>query len=182
MDFEICRKQAEMLNPAKDMARRSVAVEIRKDPLTSRFSRICHFMKLAWQKPDLSAMARDSAATCPFCPDKVLKITPCFPEDIVETGRMTLDDLVLFPNLAPYDALGAVATFGDRHYIPMTEISVSRIVKGFTLAMEFFRTIQNLGHPRPGITSSTGITCRRRAAPSSIPISRCFQRPAPPTS
>jgi len=53
--------------------------------------------------------------------------------------------MVLFPNIAPYDSLGAVATMGSRHFVPMTEITAERIAKAFRLAMEFFREVDGHG-------------------------------------
>jgi galactose-1-phosphate uridylyltransferase len=147
MKLEAQKKETVVLNPAKDMARRAIPSEIRKDPLTGRTARICHFMKLQWQRPDFEAMVAGTEKTCPFCPEHVMKVTPCFPGDVVPEGRMTADDMVLFPNIAPYDSLGAVATLGGQHYIPMTELHADRIVKGFDLAMRFFRRVQEIGHP-----------------------------------
>lgn len=34
--------------------------------------------------------------------------------------------MVLFPNIVPYDSLGAVATMGSRHFVPMTEIEPAK--------------------------------------------------------
>ncbi|NQT09547.1 MAG: hypothetical protein HQ573_00020 [Desulfobacteraceae bacterium] len=147
MKFEAEKRETVMLNPAKDMARESIPSEIRKDPLTGRNARICHFMKLKWEKPDFDKLVAGTEKNCPFCPDKVMKVTPCFPEEIVQEGRMVSDDMVLFPNTAPYDSLGAVATLGGRHYIPMTEITPERITRGFRLAMNFFSRIHEIGHP-----------------------------------
>lgn len=147
MKFEIESKETVMLNPLKEMARRSIKSEIRRDPLTGRTARVCHFMKLQWDKPDFDAMVAGTEKYCPFCGDTVFKITPCFPEEIVPEGRLTRDDLVLFPNLAPYDCISAVAILGGRHYIPMTEISARRMEKGFALAMELFQRLDAAGHP-----------------------------------
>ena len=60
---------------------------------------------------------------------------------------MISGDMVLFPNIAPYDSLSAVATMGSRHYIPMTEIDSGRITNAFRFAMDFFRRIDQSGHP-----------------------------------
>jgi galactose-1-phosphate uridylyltransferase len=60
---------------------------------------------------------------------------------------MVLDDKVLFPNIAPYDSLGAVATLGDRHYIPMTDFEPERLADGFRLALKFFRQVNKINHP-----------------------------------
>jgi galactose-1-phosphate uridylyltransferase len=147
MQFKAIRKETVMLNPLKDMSRRAIPSEIRFDPLTGRSARICHFMKLEWQKPDFEAMVAGTEAYCPFCPDKVLKVTPCFPEELLPEGRLVKDDMVLFPNLAPYDSIGAVATMGSQHYLPMTEISAERIFNAFGLAMDFFRRVEASGHP-----------------------------------
>jgi galactose-1-phosphate uridylyltransferase len=77
----------------------------------------------------------------------VLKVTPCFPADILPEGRMTLGDKILFPNIAPYDRLSAVATLGNRHYIPMTDIAPRQIADGFRLALKYFRHLDNMKHP-----------------------------------
>jgi galactose-1-phosphate uridylyltransferase len=147
MEFITTRKETHVLNPTKELTRRSIPSEIRLDPLTGRTARICHFMELKWQKPDLDSLIAGTEKTCPFCPDQVMKITPLFPEEILPEGRLISDDRVLFPNIAPYDSLGAVATMGSRHYIPMTEITADRIVNSFNLAFEFFRRLDAANHP-----------------------------------
>jgi galactose-1-phosphate uridylyltransferase len=147
MKFEAEKKETILLNPREDMARKAIPSEIRKDPLTGRTARICHFMKLKWEKPDFEEMVARGGKFCPFCPENVFKVTPCFPQEIVPEGRMTRGDMVLFPNLAPYDSLGAVATLGSEHFIPMAAIKPERIANGFALAMDFFRRVEELGHP-----------------------------------
>jgi len=147
MKFEVTRKEARILDPANGMQPKTIPVEVRTDPLTGRTARICHFMRLQWKKPDLAQLVAGTEATCPFCPDRVLTATPCFPEAIMPDGRFFRDDQVLFPNLAPYDGLGAVATLGSRHYIPMTEFEPERIAGGIFLALDFFRRVQAVKHP-----------------------------------
>ena len=147
MKFEAIAREAVHLDPNDNLARRSIPNEIRRDPLTGRTARICHFRELIWKKPDLDQLVAGTESWCPFCPDKVFKVTPCFPEEIIPEGRMTLGDKVLFPNIAPYDRLSAVATLGDRHYIPMTEIEPGRIADGFRLAIKYFRHLEDMQHP-----------------------------------
>ena len=120
MKVEVIKKEALILDPAKQMQAKSIPVEVRTDPLTGRTARICHFRRLTFEKPDINRLIDASRNTCPFCPEKVLEVTPCFPAEIAPEGRLFRDDQVLFPNIAPYDGLGAVATLGRRHYIPMT--------------------------------------------------------------
>ncbi len=145
--FESVRKETLLLNPLKDMAPRTIASEIRRDPLTGRSARICHFMKLSWPKPDFDKLVAGTERHCPFCPGKVHRVTPCFPGELVPEGRLTAGDMVLFPNLAPYDSISAVAVLGADHYLPMTAMSVQRMADGFGLAMDFFRRLEKMGHP-----------------------------------
>ena len=147
MNFETVARETVILDPANDMARKAIPSEIRRDPLTGRTARICHFMALKWEKPDFDKLVAGTDQWCPFCPDKVLQVTPCFPQEIIPEGRMVQGDKVLFPNIAPYDSLGAVATLGDRHYIPMTEIKPQRIRDAFRLALKFFQQVHQIRHP-----------------------------------
>jgi UDPglucose--hexose-1-phosphate uridylyltransferase len=146
LEFAALRKETVLLDP-KDGSRRVIPSEIREDPLTGRTARICHFMKLQWQKPDFDELVAGTESWCPFCPERVLGVTPSFPPEIIPDGRLQADDMVLFPNLAPYDALSAVATLGGRHFFPMAEIEPERIARAFGLAMRFFRALQAAKHP-----------------------------------
>ena len=56
MNFEAHRKETIVLNPVKNMQRRTIPSEIRIDPLTGRTARICHFMKLQWDRTNLSIL------------------------------------------------------------------------------------------------------------------------------
>ncbi len=147
MQFQAIRKETLMLNPLEDMAERRVPTEIRNDPLTGRTARICHFRKFEWEKPDLEALVAGTESWCPFCGEKVLQVTPCFPRDLIPEGRLQKGDMVIFPNIAPYDAVGAVATLGARHYTPMGEFTPQRVASAFGLALDFFRRVQASGHP-----------------------------------
>src|SRR4030042_2775974 len=147
MKFESIKKETVILNPNMDMAEQRIPSEIRLDPLTGRTARICHFMKLHWEKPDFEALVAGTEAWCPFCGDKVLTVTPCFPKDLIPEGRLKKDDMVIFPNIAPYDSIGAVATFSSRHYLPMTDIRPEHIASAFGFALDFFRRIEATGHP-----------------------------------
>lgn len=147
MRFESIRKETVVLNPLQKMKRRVIPSEIRKDPLTGRTARICHFMKLQWEKPDLEAIAAGTRKTCPFCPEHVLEKTPLFPEEILPEGRLIADDRVLFPNLAPYDSISCVAVMGAAHYVPMTGLTPEMIAGAFRLAIRFFERLDAVHHP-----------------------------------
>ena len=147
MQFTAVEKEVALLNPLKDMERRTIPVEIRFDPLTGRSSRICHFMPLNWPKPDLEALGQSTREKCPFCPERVMEITPDFPPEILPEGKLTSGDSVLFPNLAPYDSFSGVCVMGARHYLPLTEITPEFIAHNFALCREFFARVHALGHP-----------------------------------
>lgn len=147
MQFQAHQRETHMLNPQKDMEPRSIRSEIRTDPLTGRTARICHFMELKWEKPDFDQIVQGTDKFCPFCPDHILKVTPCFPEDVLPQGRMQQDDMVLFPNIAPYDSLSAVATMSSTHYIPTQELTADRIARALKFVMGFFRHLHDSGHP-----------------------------------
>lgn len=146
IEFQAESKKTELIDP-KSGERKAIASQVRHDPLTGRTARICHFMPLKWEKPDFDKLTAGTESWCPFCPDKVLAVTPSFPSEILPEGRLIRDDMVLFPNLAPYDELGAVATLGGRHFTPMTEFTPEHIAKAFGLALEFFKKIHATGHP-----------------------------------
>jgi len=147
MKFEAVKKETVILDPQQGMAERRIPSEIRIDPLTGRTARICHFMKLQWQKPDFEAMIAGTESWCPFCADKVLKVTPCFPGDLIPEGRLQRGDMVIFPNIAPYDGIAAVATFGSRHFIPMQDLTPGLMTSTFEFALDFFRRVESSGDP-----------------------------------
>jgi len=147
MEFASESKQTVILDPARQMARRTIASEIRQDPLTGRTARICHFMALKWEKPDFDLLVAGTEGWCPFCPQRVFNVTPCFVEELIPEGRLTDGDMVLFPNIAPYDSLSACATMGSDHFVPMTAFGPQRIARGFKLAQRFFRRVAQSGHP-----------------------------------
>src|SRR5512145_2753732 len=141
LSFRADKKETIVLDPRNAGARKAIPSEVRHDPLTGRTARICHFMELKWQKPDFDKLVEGTASWCPFCPDKIMQVTPSFPPELVAEGRLISGDMLLFPNLAPYDALGAVATLGARHFTPMTDFTAEQIARAFGLAGEFFRQV-----------------------------------------
>lgn len=147
MEFSAIQKETVILNPAEEMSTRAIPSEIRFDPLTGRSARICHFMKLQWAPPDFDRMVAGTEDGCPFCPHNLSRVTPHFPADVLPEGRLVRGDMTLFPNIAPYDSLGAVATMDTRHYIPMTAFEPGRVAEAFRLANSFFERVRAAGHP-----------------------------------
>jgi len=148
MKFEAIKKETLMTVPHKGPELQRTESEIRIDPLTRRTSRICHFMPLSWKKPDMEALIAKAGDWCPFCGTNAHQVTPCFAEDLISEGRMQKGDMMIFPNLAPYDSISTVALFGTRlHYLPMTGFTPSLIAELFTFCFEFFERVVAAKHP-----------------------------------
>ena len=146
MRFEATRKETTFLNPMENMAPTTVPTEIRTDPLTGRTSRICHFRLMKWPNPNFHELAPGTEATCPFCPDKVMVLTPSFPQDLLPEGRLVEGDMVLVPNIAPYDEISALTILGSTHFLGMQDISAETIARGFRLSFDFFNRLKQTGH------------------------------------
>lgn len=145
MKFIAEKKETVLLPPGEEGRRRSIPSEIRTDPLTGRTSRICHFMKLDWPLPDFEALIAGTEEWCPFCPERVMEVTPSFPPELLPEGRLISGSSILCPNVAPYDALSAVAVMSDRHFIPLADLTPGLIGDNLKLCQEFFRRVDETG-------------------------------------
>jgi len=116
IQFNRIEKTARYLDPRYDFQEANVTIEIRRDPLTGRSSRIAHYVGFQIVPPDINQLIETSKANCPFCPERVLKMTPQFPSDMVEEGRIQKNGTVIFPNLSPYDKYSAVAVISEPVY------------------------------------------------------------------
>ncbi|MGH7643412.1 MAG: hypothetical protein ACRENX_10485 [Candidatus Dormibacteria bacterium] len=115
--------------------------ELRRDPLTGRSGRVAHFHGFRLTAPDLSQAVDDSRSGCPFCPDRVLQVTPLLPKSIAATGRLERGEAVLFPNISPYDRHSAVVVLSHEHFLSADAFSDSQLADGLMLAIEYFRAL-----------------------------------------
>jgi UDPglucose--hexose-1-phosphate uridylyltransferase len=138
IEFRRERKAARLHDPRHDFALRTVESEIRWDPLTGDSGRICHFAFNSTPPADLDDLVAASAATCPFCGDKVNTVTPTFAGDEIPEGRLRHGEAVLFPNLFPYDDVSAVAVVSQTHFLPMDDVPEQAVVDGLGVARAFF--------------------------------------------
>jgi hypothetical protein len=86
--FEQSFRESTFLNPADDFTRRTLEVEIRKDPLVGHIARIVTFR---------------------FRPlERVDRIATKFPPEVVAEGRIREGGAMVFPNVFPYERYNAV--------------------------------------------------------------------------
>jgi galactose-1-phosphate uridylyltransferase len=153
VEFRSERKAARLHDPRHDFALRTVESEVRYDPLTGDSGRICHFAFASAPPADLDDLVTASAATCPFCGDKVNTVTPTFAGDEIPEGRLRHGEAVLFPNLFPYDDVSAVAVVSKRHFVPMDDVPEQAIVDGLGVARAFFARLGPEPTPRWSIVN-----------------------------
>jgi UDPglucose--hexose-1-phosphate uridylyltransferase len=120
MDFRRELLTAEMIDPGTGELIRS-AVEVRIDPLTGHSSRILPDRGLMPASDfDLEAFAEQTRPGCPFCPDRVSRMTPKLPPGVCPDGRIVSGAAVLFANLHAYSSHSVVSVYSpELHYLPV---------------------------------------------------------------
>ena len=78
VEFRVEKKRARLHDPRAGFKLTEVESEIRYEPLTGLSGRICHFALSKLPMPDLTPLVEMSRPVCPFCPERVEKVTPRF--------------------------------------------------------------------------------------------------------
>lgn len=116
--------------------------EVRICPVTGETSRIVFDAGLAVTPPNYSKVAEETGGVkCPFCPENLLKMTPMFPKEIAEEGRIFHGEATVFPNLFPYSKHNGVVVFSGQHYIRLEEFTTKRIMDAFIAAQHYIERI-----------------------------------------
>ena len=120
MDFSSELLTAEMIDPGTGEPVRA-AIEVRTDPLTGHSSRILPDRGLMPASDfDLAEFAEQTRPSCPFCPDRIGRLTPKLPPAICPEGRIVRGEAILFANLHAYSSHSAVSVYSPRlHYLPV---------------------------------------------------------------
>jgi len=139
--FRSHARLARLHDPRRDFALSDVRSEIRYDPLTGDSARICHFSLPQVAAPDIAAVVEERRASCPFCPGRVDRVTPRFPEELVPGGRFVRGEAVVFPNLFPYDDLSAVVVPGAAHFVPASDVPAGLVTSALGAARDFLRLV-----------------------------------------
>jgi len=117
------------------------SLEVRFDPLLGTSSRIAEGVVLS--KADEGALAPLQApnSNCPFCPDRIRRVTPRVLAPIHRGGRLEQGESVLFPNLVPYSQYAAVAVFSGRHWLPLNGFTPQRLLDNLAVAVDYVRKV-----------------------------------------
>jgi UDPglucose--hexose-1-phosphate uridylyltransferase len=150
IQFERYPKITRYLDPRAGFAEKQIACEVRRDPLTGRSGRVAHILGFRLAPVDFRQMIEDSRDRCPFCPERILEVTPRFPPDIVPEGRVQRGEAVVFPNLAPYDEHSAVVAMSAQHYVPLGSFTPTMLADAFGASLDYFRHLRR--QPRTDYT------------------------------
>ncbi|WP_262177259.1 hypothetical protein [Saccharococcus sp. Marseille-Q5394] len=116
--------------------------EVRFDPLTDETSRIIFDPGAPFVPKDYSELAKATEGKkCPFCTENVSKITPRFPDELVEGGRFVGKEAVVFPNLFPYSKHNAVVRMSEQHYVKPEEFTEELISDSFKAAHQYIEKV-----------------------------------------
>ena len=142
MELRRERLTAEMIDPGTGDPVRTL-IEVRLDPLTGHSSRILPERGLMPASDfDLEAFARQTQPSCPFCPDRVDRLTPRLASRIHPGGRITRGAAMLFPNLHAYSSHSAVSIYSPGlHYLPVGEITRELLADNLATQVAFARAV-----------------------------------------
>jgi len=137
IEFRTARKIARVHDPRREFALTEIESEVRYDPLTGESARICHFAYPPRAIPDLGGIVEATRAACPFCPERIERVTPRYPRELLEAGRMKRGAATLVPNLFPYDDVSAIVSMSREHFLPMDAMAPGTIADSLKLARDF---------------------------------------------
>jgi len=115
-----------------------LTVELRRDPLTGRSGRLAHFQGFHLHPADISEAVESSRERCPFCPERVLQVTPLLPSPLAPDGRIRQGEALLFPNISPYDRHSVVVTLTRAHFVAPQSFTTTQMADGLGAARQYF--------------------------------------------
>jgi galactose-1-phosphate uridylyltransferase len=120
-------------------------IEIRKNPITDRTSRIASSRAnerdvgnetLPEPPPD-----RHGTDSCPFCRPQVTSRTPRLDPILAPEGRLLEGASILFPNYYPYGCFSAVSLIDEDHFVEIGTASLSSYTNSFINCRNYLRRI-----------------------------------------
>jgi UDPglucose--hexose-1-phosphate uridylyltransferase len=139
--FKSERKPVEVLTA--DGTPVNYELEFRYDPLTSRLSVICPYLKEKWtdfysirDEEWLTEMVEASKENCPFCRPLIDQIAAKFSPDQLDEETITVNGVTVFPNLYPRTDFEAVITSPNVHYLNLGEFTPELLFNYLSAALE----------------------------------------------
>ena len=119
-------------------------LQVRFDPLLGTSARIAEGVRLQTGVDAALASFRTPDPSCPFCAERIDKLTPRVTKDIVPAGRIRVGDTVLFPNLVPYSKHAAVAVFTPRHWLELRDFTPALIADNLAASLDYIRAVAKI--------------------------------------
>jgi galactose-1-phosphate uridylyltransferase len=148
--FERSVETASFFSPLLGMELAEQTIEVRRDPLTGMTavasSELATKEEMFYGKTDWRHAERQAASSregCFFCPEKVLEVTPRYPEHVLAGGRLERGRALVFPNLFPLAALHAVVTYPEKHFLRPSDFAPELLEEGLGAAVEFARRAED---------------------------------------
>jgi UDPglucose--hexose-1-phosphate uridylyltransferase len=116
-------------------------LQVRFDPLLGTSARIAEGVKLQTSVDAARVSIRALDMNCPFCAERIDKVTPRIAAEITPAGRIRVGDTVLFPNLVPYSKYATVAVFTTRHWLDLRDFTPALIVDNLAASLEYIRAV-----------------------------------------
>ena len=138
-------RDAIFLNPKDQFKEKRVAIERRINPLTGETGWVLpHGFRLKEPKELQSLIEQSLKMPCPFCPDLINQGTPRFLSSVAESGRIMRGEVIIVPNLFPYEPYSAVARLTERHFVPMSEFTEQILMDGLMASLDYLERIRYL--------------------------------------
>ena len=193
MEFEHTRLVAEMIAPDSGELVRA-DIDVRIDPLTGHTSRILPNRGLMPPNDfDLESFAEENQKRCPFCSERIDRLTPKLPPAIHPDGRIVQGEATLFPNLHAYSSHSCVSVYSPQlHYLPLGRVTERLMADNLSTQVRYAKAVMaadaesrwasiNANHMLPsgsslfhphlqGIVDSTATTHQRQLA--DVPAAR----------
>jgi UDPglucose--hexose-1-phosphate uridylyltransferase len=128
------------LSPFNEFKPTTVAIEVRRDPLTPHRARILSFRYRGLVKKDLDALVDQSLKMgCPFCPENLPQKAARFVEALVPKGTIQRGEAVIFPNAFPYEKHNGVCVLCRQHFVPIDGFKPEWISQALLACRDYFR-------------------------------------------
>jgi len=156
MDFARQEMRRTILDPRAGFAPVESVSEVRWDPLTGHTARVLRdrVPLVPTVDGEPAQLAAQTRLGCPFCPERVREVTPCFPPALVEQGRIDVGAAVLFPNLVGYAEHSSVCVYSPAlHHLPLAAMTSALVADNLAAQVEFCRAVQHPGRSAPRLGS-----------------------------